>query len=111
MRQTIAIRHVAFEDLGQIDPVLRARGYDIVYQDAWNLDRERVEDADLVVFLGGPISVNDTEEYPFQVQEIALAKFRIGAKNARRWAFAWAPRSSLGRLQAPISYIKQSLKK
>lgn len=81
MKQTIAIRHVAFEDLGLIDPILRSRGYDIVYQDAWNLDRERVEGADLVVFLGGPISVNDTEEYPFLVQELALAESRIGAKR------------------------------
>ncbi|MGE0290203.1 MAG: glutamine amidotransferase [Bradyrhizobium sp.] len=81
MKQTIAIRHVAFEDLGLIDPILRSRGYDIVYQDAWNLDRERVEGADLVVFLGGPISVNDTEEYPFLAQELALAKSRIGANR------------------------------
>ena len=81
MKQTIAIRHVAFEDLGLIDPILRSRGYDIVYQDAWNLDRQRVEGADLVVFLGGPISVNDTEEYPFLAQEFAIAKSRIDAKR------------------------------
>lgn len=73
MQQTIAIRHLAFDDLGLIDPILRSRGYDIVYQDSWNLDRERVEGADLVVFLGGPISVNDTAEYPFLAQEVSLA--------------------------------------
>lgn len=79
MIQTVAIRHVAFEDLGLIDPILRARGADIVYLDAWHLDTQRVEAADLVVMLGGPISVNDTEDYPFLAQEIALAKARIGA--------------------------------
>lgn len=72
MKQTIAIRHVAFEDLGLIDPILRSCGYDIVDQDAWNLDRERVEGGDLVVFLGGPSGVNDNAEYPFLVQ-VSLA--------------------------------------
>lgn len=81
MKQTIAIRHVAFEDLGLIDPILRARGHDIVYLGAWSLDRQHVETADLVVFLGGPISVNDTAEYPFLAQEIALTKARIDAKR------------------------------
>jgi GMP synthase (glutamine-hydrolysing) len=75
--RTVAIRHVAFEDLGILDPILRARGSDIVYLDAWDLDEQQAEDADLLVFLGGPISVNDTAEYPFLTTEIALAKVRI----------------------------------
>lgn len=81
MKQTVAIRHVAFEDLGLMDPILRARGFEIVYLDVWNLDRERVEVADLVVFLGGPISVKDTENYPFLAEELARAEARINAKH------------------------------
>jgi GMP synthase (glutamine-hydrolysing) len=78
---TVAIRHVAFEDLGILDPILRARGFVISYFDAWDLDEQRAQDADLLVFLGGPISVNDTGDYPFLTTEIALARTRIGVRR------------------------------
>lgn len=79
MPTAIAIRHVAFEDLGLIEPLLRERGFDIRYIDAWALDLQQVGDPDLLVFLGGPISVNATDDYPFVGDEIALAAARIGA--------------------------------
>jgi GMP synthase (glutamine-hydrolysing) len=73
----IAIRHVAFEDLGLLEPLLQHLGCEITYVDAWALDRQRAENADLAVFLGGPISVNDTGNYPFLSDEIAVAKTRV----------------------------------
>ena len=75
--RVVAIRHVAFEDLGLLAPLLQQHGATIDYVDAWNLDQHQVEQADLVIFLGGPISVNDEQDYPFLRDEIALARRRI----------------------------------
>ena len=77
MKTAIAIRHVSFEDLGLFEPLLRERGFDITYVDAWDLDHRGVGNPDLLIFLGGPISVNAVEDYPFLEQEIAFAKARI----------------------------------
>ncbi|MCG8489198.1 MAG: hypothetical protein MI756_17135 [Chromatiales bacterium] len=60
-----AIRHVAFEDLGLLEPMLEDLGFEINYVNAWELDRQAAEMADLVVFLGGPISEMDELDYPF----------------------------------------------
>jgi len=76
-----AIRHVAFEDLGLLEPLLEKLGFEITYVNAWELDRQTAETADLVVFLGGPISVNDEVDYPFLTDEIAIAKTRLAAAN------------------------------
>ncbi|KJL20482.1 GMP synthase [glutamine-hydrolyzing] [Microbacterium oxydans] len=66
-RTALAFRHVHFEDLGIIEPLLRERGYRVEYVDLGveAIDIERVDDADLMIVLGGPIGVNDTDEYPF----------------------------------------------
>lgn len=63
----IALRHVAFEDLGILDPLLTARGYDVRYVEAGvgTLDAQALLAADLVVILGGPIGVYETARYPF----------------------------------------------
>ena len=65
--QCIALRHVAFEDLGTFAPLLRAHGYDIDYRDAGVTPLSDAEwrDTDLVVVLGGPIGVNDSALYPW----------------------------------------------
>lgn len=79
MKKCIALRHVAFEDLGVFAPVLRQAGYDIDYRQA-GIDRigaDEVADADLLVVLGGPIGVYETEAYPFVRDEIELARARL----------------------------------
>lgn len=76
-RRASVIRHVHFEDLGLLEPLLEARGYEVEYNDAWNADFDAADKADLVVLLGGPISVNDTDDYPFLDSEIALAAARL----------------------------------
>lgn len=77
MKKAVAIRHVGFEDLGLLEPLLRERGFDITCIDAWMLDAFDVGEPDLLVFLGGPISVNAVDEYPFLHKEVALARSRI----------------------------------
>lgn len=76
-RRAAVIRHVHFEDLGLLEPLLTARGFDIRYHEAWSTDFQAAADADMVVLLGGPISVNDTDDYPFLGPEIALAARRL----------------------------------
>lgn len=81
MKTVVAIRHVHFEDLGLLAPILEARGYAIRYMDGWDIDSDAALKADLLVLLGGPISVNETREYPFVETEIALAKARLEANR------------------------------
>jgi len=74
-----AICHVAFEDLGLLEPLLVERDAAIAYGDAWAIDRDAARAADLLVILGGPISANDTAAYQFLDTEIALARERLKA--------------------------------
>ncbi len=67
----LVIRHVAFEDLGVLAPLLDTRGYTVRYLDAGvdALDAQALLDAKLVVILGGPIGVYETDRYPFLAEE------------------------------------------
>ncbi|MGE5546208.1 MAG: glutamine amidotransferase [Solirubrobacterales bacterium] len=81
MKSCVAIRHVAFEDLGNLQPVLAARGFDVRYLDAACDDLSALDPvaADLMVVLGGPIGVYEDEAYPFLKQELAIAERRLAA--------------------------------
>jgi GMP synthase (glutamine-hydrolysing) len=76
MPRAIAIRHVAFEDLGSFAPVLEARGWDVEYVDA-PTSQALQDDPALLVVLGGPISVNDGEIFSFLEWERTLLAQRI----------------------------------
>jgi len=60
-RKAIAIRHLAFEDLGLLEPLLLRKGYRVSYREAGVDDLKRIEQErpDLLIILGAPISVND----------------------------------------------------
>lgn len=80
------IRHLAFEDLASFSSVLQAHGYQINYIEAADFvlmpDGRSPIDAlseDLLIILGGPISVNDATMFPFIDTEINLLKQRIAA--------------------------------
>lgn len=78
-RTAVAIRHVEFEDLGLLEPLLAQHGFASSYLDvpanggAWHSAR----DADLLVVLGGPIGVADTDAYPFLRTELELLGERL----------------------------------
>lgn len=75
----LAVRHVAFEDLGLLGPLLSARGYDVRYHDA-GIEPFAVGSLiapDLVVVLGGPIGVYEQNSYPFIAGEIAAVAARL----------------------------------
>ena len=78
MKRAVAIRHVAFEDLGSWEGPL-ARHYHIRYVDASHpsLYGLKNEEIDLLVVLGGPIGVYQEQDYPFIRQEVSLLEQRL----------------------------------
>jgi len=80
-RKCPVVRHVAFEDLGLLGPLIAARGYDVRYHDAGvqPIDAETLLAPDLLIVLGGPIGVYEREAYPFIAGEIAAIAARIEA--------------------------------
>ena len=97
----LAVRHVAFEDLGLLGPLVAARGYEVRYHDAGidRFDTETLITPDLVIVLGGPIGVYETDSYPFLTSEIDLLERRLanglptlgiclGAGSITQWAYA-----------------------
>lgn len=79
MKTAVAVRHVAFEDLGLIEAWLKQRGWRIVYHDA-GADAPSTIDldqADLFAVLGGPIGAHDDALYPFLSDEVGLIRQRI----------------------------------
>lgn len=84
-RTCLALQHVSFEDLGSLAPVLRSMGFDIQYRQA-GVDelagaqaQAEWREADLVVVLGGPIGVYETDRYPFIRDELARIKDRLAS--------------------------------
>src|SRR5260370_37754379 len=75
----LAIRHVAFEDVGTLTPVLTERGYSIRYLGAGRdpINTKVLFSADLVIVLGGPIGVYDSDQYRFLTQERAAMAARM----------------------------------
>lgn len=80
-RTAIAIRHVPFETLGTFEPVLEHAGYTLTYADVANGDLSKLDALapDLLVVLGGPIGVCETDTYPFLTAELALIETRLRA--------------------------------
>lgn len=79
MSTVVAVRHIHFEDLGTLEPVLRERGYEIRYVEAPvdDLRAPEIADADLLVVLGGPIGAYDESLYPFMAAELELVRRRL----------------------------------
>jgi GMP synthase (glutamine-hydrolysing) len=76
---TVALRHVPFEDLGLLAPLLAQRSHALTYVDVPVEGVERVDAraADLLVVLGGPIGVYENDDYPFIDAEVALIEKRL----------------------------------
>lgn len=74
MKKVIALRHIHFEDLGTLEPVLAEQGYQVQYVDpsVESLRHLSERDADLLIVLGGPIGAYDEKIYPFLSGELEL---------------------------------------
>lgn len=79
-RTAVAIRHVAFEDLGLLSAILDRAGWSVSYCDASvnDLAHRSIADADLLVVLGGPIGAYDGVAYPFLEAETRVLERRLG---------------------------------
>jgi GMP synthase (glutamine-hydrolysing) len=80
-KSCLAVRHVAFEDLGLLTPLLVDCGYEIRYHEA-GVDRFAADTLlapVLVVVLGGPIGVYEADTYPFITSEVAAISARLRA--------------------------------
>ncbi|HYP87092.1 MAG TPA: glutamine amidotransferase [Polyangiaceae bacterium] len=81
MKTLLAVRHVHFEDLGALAPLFEAAGYAIKYLEAPTADWAGQEPADLLVLLGGPLSVNDVRDYPFLASELEFVRAALDAER------------------------------
>ena len=77
MKNAIAIRHVAFEDAGTLEPILAERGIELRYLEAGIDDLSPAKDADLLLVLGGPIGITEVERYPFLKHELATIEAAV----------------------------------
>lgn len=82
-KSCVAVRHVAFEDLGLLGPLAAARGYDVRYHDAGveSFAVDSLLKPDLVIVLGGPIGVYEQDTYPFIADEITAIAARLDANK------------------------------
>ncbi len=78
-RNALVVRHVPFEDLGILAPLLQDRGYAVQYLEAGvdAIDPDALAAADLAVILGGPIGVYETGRYPFLQDELRAIGQRL----------------------------------
>jgi GMP synthase (glutamine-hydrolysing) len=78
-RSAVALRHIAFEDLGLLAPIMEREGWDVSFCEAAvdDLGHHSIRNAELAIILGGPIGVYETEDYPFLASEIALIEYRV----------------------------------
>jgi GMP synthase (glutamine-hydrolysing) len=83
MPSTLALRHVAFEDLGLLAPLLAERGHAVRYVDVptAELDEVDVLAPDLLVALGGPIGAYENDRYPFLDREIEWLAKRLASRR------------------------------
>ena len=76
-----AIQHVAFEDLGTWEDVFYELGMRVRYFEAGIDDLSKVwQHQGVVVVLGGPIGVQDRDDFPFLAQEIQGLNQRLAQK-------------------------------
>jgi GMP synthase-like glutamine amidotransferase len=74
------LQHVPFEGLGSIEVWLQHAGYEITCTKLYeSSELPEIEKIDLLVVMGGPMSVNDEGDYPWLVKEKVFIKRAIDA--------------------------------
>ncbi len=85
MPTAVVVRHEPMVALGNFEPVLRERGYRIVFVDAWSqtfaADLAAVADAELLVVLGSARGVYEADEHPFIGTELAFVRARLASER------------------------------
>lgn len=80
-KTVLALRHLAFEDLGLLAPWFTQRGWSVHYHDVGVDDLAAIDLAQVgvLVALGGPIGAEDDAQYPFLAQEVQLLQSRLAS--------------------------------
>ncbi len=74
----LALFHVAFENLGSFEPVLREAGFTVRYRHAGaGASHAEWTGAPLVVVLGGPLGAADRDDYPWLADEVEGLRARL----------------------------------
>ncbi len=74
------LQHALFEDLGTIKPWLLNAGYMISSTQFFNFDKlPEIKNIDMLVVMGGPMSVNDEFKYPWLVTEKEFIRSAVKA--------------------------------
>ncbi len=78
-RNAVVVRNVHLEDLGAFESVLIEAGYGIRILDVGIDDLDGIDpiEPDLLILLGGPLSVYDVTAYPFLEQVLAVLRARL----------------------------------
>ncbi len=76
-RRCVVIRHVRFEDLDFLKPILVNRDFEISVAEPGIDELQHARDSDLLVILGGPIGVYEEKTYPWLQEEIAIVAHRL----------------------------------
>ncbi|MGD8912201.1 MAG: type 1 glutamine amidotransferase [Candidatus Thiodiazotropha sp.] len=72
------LQHVPFEGLGSIEAWLQHAGYEVTCTRLYeSSELPEIGKIDLLVVMGGPMSVNDEDDYPWLVDEKAFIKKAI----------------------------------
>ena len=87
-----AIRHVAFEGPGAIERWATERGHSLSQSDqSLGQALPDLDSFDLLVLMGGPMSVTDEAQFAWLKPEKALVRSALAA-GRKILAFAWARR-------------------
>lgn len=74
------LQHVAFEGLGSIEAWLESNQYQVTSTRLFeSADFPSVSDLDLLIIMGGPMSVNDETELPWLIKEKQFVRAMIDA--------------------------------
>ena len=85
MKTAVAIRHVAFEDLGSLAKILKQQDYAMTYVEAGldSIAEINPLSPNLLVILGGPIGAYEEQDYPFLLDELRLLERRLTPQNGK----------------------------
>ena len=65
--KALCLMHVGYEDLGSMEPLLKKKGYQVeyvhLYNDSYVLPSP--DQIDALIIMGGPMSVNDSDKFPW----------------------------------------------
>jgi GMP synthase-like glutamine amidotransferase len=79
MKKVLIIKHVEFEGPGRFLPIFESLNYTVSYCNMWTESLPDITHHDIILVMGGPMSVNDTEDYPWLESEKQFIRSAIDA--------------------------------